>query len=320
MAELPTYPYHLAGADAPPPDPVPPRLLEMAARAQDRERGPEDPEQLWGATPWRSAGAVDVLFFEADTAAAGRSKRSDGRIGDARHAALGDDSDHNPWLIHRGLGIVRAGDLTNDPALALHVAFERLRALAHAGQLPQVLNGGYAILNGRITAPDWSGWREYTGSPHVTHGHVSVSLNPAQFDSRAPWGVFTAPAPAPAPPPPARRPAPGGWPGPDLTGTGTLLRGVQGNNGPRVQAWQSWLAANYPAYRHRLGDLVADGDWGPITTSWNREFGQRSGIVSADGLNIGPKLAAAYFRAGLFRALSAARSRVLGHVQRTARR
>jgi hypothetical protein len=312
-----SYPAHLAGDPAPPPEPVAPRLFEMAQRAHERAAEPlsdADLSQLYGATPVRTAGAVDVLFFEADTAAPGRSKRSDGRIGDARHAKLGDDSDHNPWLVHQGRGIVRAGDVTNDPALALHVAFERLRAAAAAGRLPQVLHGGYAILNGRITAPDWSGWRAYLGNPHVSHGHVSVSLNPAQFDSRATWGIFADVAA------PATRPAPAGWTGPDLTGAGPGLRGQQGDNGPRVQAWQQWLAANYPAYRHALGDLAPDGWWGPVTTRWNREFGQRSGIPSADGLNIGPKLAAAYHRAGLFRARSAAQARVVGHITRAARR
>lgn len=132
------------------------------------------------------------------------------------------------------------------------------------------------------------------------------------------------PAPPPPPPPPAG--------GPDLTGAGLELRGAQGAQGPRVHDWQQWLAAYYPAYRHACGELVADGVWGPVTTKWNREFAQRSGITSADGLNIGPKLAAAYWAAGLFRPLAAApppappartggaRDRVRGHLARRAGR
>lgn len=125
-----------------------------------------------------------------------------------------------------------------------------------------------------------------------------------------------------APPSPARPapPGPATWAGPDLTGDGTGLRGQQGDSGPRVQAWQAWLADTYPAYRHTCGDLLADGEWGPVTTRWNLEFARRSSIPSADGLNIGPKLAGAYFRAGLFRTLSAARSRAAGHIRRAARR
>jgi hypothetical protein len=312
------YPFHLAGEDTPPPGPVTPRVFDMAQRAHDRTAPPpSDPEELFGAGPTRVADAVLALFAEADAAAPTRSKASDGRYGDAAHAALGSATDHNPWLVHRGVGVVRAGDVTNDPALRLHEVFERARAAAHAGRLPQLLNGGYLIINGRITSPDFAGWRAYTGdNPHVRHGHASVSLNPAQFDNPNPWGVFTTPT-APPPPGPAPRPR---WSGPDLTGTGPGLRGQQGDSGPRVQAWQGWLSATYPAYRHRLGVLAADGDWGPITTAWNREFGQRSGIPSADGTNIGPKLAAAYHRAGLFRVLSTARTRAVGHLTRGARR
>lgn len=197
------YPFDLAGTEAPPPDDVPARLLGMAQRAADRVE--PDPEVTaaavavatdlgFGARPWRSAFALDVLFAEADAACPDRSKRSDGRIGNAAHAALGEASDHNPWVVHGGIGIVRAGDITNDPELKLAAAFERLRRLAAAGKLPQVLVGGYAILNGRITASDWSGWREYRGdNKHVLHGHVSLSLTPAQFDSKARWGIFAEP-------------------------------------------------------------------------------------------------------------------------------
>jgi len=306
----PGYPHHLAGDPAPAPRTPAAKTYEMAQRAADRH--PAEPAR--GAVPHRIARAIAVLFEEANAAAPNRRTSSDGTIGDARHAALGRATDHNPWLVdNHGVGVVRAGDLTNDPALNLAAAFERARIAAAAGRLPQVLNGGYLILNGRITAPDWSGWREYKGTnPHVLHGHVSVSLNPAQFDSPKPWGIF---APAPARPVPSP-----GWSGPDLRGAGTDLRGEQGNSGPRVQAWQAWLADYYPAYRHTCGDLVPDGEWGPITSRWNAEFGHRSAIPSADGTNIGPKLAAAYFRAGLFRTRSAAQLRAAGHIRRPARR
>ncbi|MET0996265.1 MAG: hypothetical protein ABWY20_20260 [Mycobacterium sp.] len=319
------YPHHLAGEACPPPDQVSGRTLDMAHRAAARfaaelhpvDAAEPDVEELFGATAWRKAAAIEQLFAEANAAAPKRSKASDGTIGNAAHAKLGKGSDHNAWLIYRGAGIVRAGDVTNDPALNLPAVWDRARQAAYDRRLPQLLDGGYLILNGAISAEDFSGWRRYTGSnPHVTHGHVSVSLNPAQFDLSAPWGIF---APAAAPPPP--RPAPpAGFTGPDLTGTGLGLRGEQGANGPRVAAWQAFLASRYPAYRHTCGELAADGWWGPVTSRWNREFAHRSGITSSDGLNIGPKLAATYARAGLFRNLSAARARAAGHVPRGARR
>ena len=312
------YPEHLAGEPAPAPEQPGIRVLAMALKAHGKHLEAVD-HQLVTAAPWRVAGSLEVLLAECNTAAPTRHTASDGTIGDARHQlengpnGPGSGSDHNPWVILDGKGIVRARDITNDPVLELPAAFERLRARAAAGALPQVLGGGYAILNGRITAADWSGWRVYKGAdPHVSHGHVSVSRDPARFDSRAPWGLFSSEQPAP-PPLPA---PPSGFTGPDLTGTGEGLRGDEGANGPRVAAWQAWLNANYPAYSR----LAVDGWWGPQTTAVNAEFGHRSSIPSADGRNIGPKLAAAYWRAGLFRQMTAAQLRVAGHRARSARR
>jgi hypothetical protein len=215
-------------------------------------------------------------------------------IGDARHQAEngphgpGSGSDHNGWVHLAGVGVVRAFDITNDPALGLPAVAERLRARALAGTLPQVAGGGYLILAGRITAPDWSGWRVYTGpDPHVSHLHVSVSLDAAGFDSSAPWHAFISEQPAPPPPPPA--PA-----GRDLTGRGDGLRGDAGNTGPRVAAVQAFLNRYAPAYAH----LAVDGVWGPATTAALAEFAHRSGIPDADGRNIGPKIAAALHRDG----------------------
>jgi hypothetical protein len=295
------YPHHLAGETAPPPEQPAERVVAMALKAGTRER--EAAGELRAAGPWRSAVCLDVLFGEADAHAPRRNRATDGRIGNPAHAAQGDASDHNPWLIHDGRGIVRAGDLTNDPALELPAAFERLRAAAAAGRLPQVLGGGYAILNGRITAEDWAGWRTYRGpNPHVSHGHVSVSLNPAQFDSRAPWGIFApapapppAPRPAPKPPAPPVSPAGPGWTGPDLTGTGLGLRGDHGDNGPRVAALQRFWRTRYPAYAK---GLAVDGWWGDATSRVCREFAHRSMVRTADGRNIGPQLARKLTQAG----------------------
>jgi peptidoglycan hydrolase-like protein with peptidoglycan-binding domain len=103
-----------------------------------------------------------------------------------------------------------------------------------------------------------------------------------------------------------------GWTGPDLTGRGTTLRGDAGNNGPRVAALQAFLRDRYPLYAK---SLAADGWWGPATTAAIAEFGHRSNIPSADGRNIGPKLAAALYAAGFDR--TAAQARALAHRART---
>jgi hypothetical protein len=320
-----TYPHDLAGDPAPPPAPAPARVLGMALKAHARYLAAiEDPDHRYGATAWRLAGAVEQLLAEADAHAPARNRASDGTIGDDRHMEAGSGSDHNPWITAGGVGVVRALDLTNDPALGLHDVFERLRARVAAGGLPQLSSGGYLILGGRITADDWSGWKAYRGAdPHVSHGHVSVSRSPAGFDSRAEWGAFRSEQPAPAPAPPAPRVEPVGWTGPDLTGSGAGLRGQaagqpQGaqSNGPRVAALQEFLNRTYPAY----SDLAVDGWYGQATAGVLRQFAARSGIDGADGLNIGPKLAAALAKTGFERTVSAARARVLGHVGRRTRR
>lgn len=303
------YPFDLAGDDADPPKPVARRMFDMALRADARMKHGPDPlagDQLVDAAAnWRPAGALSELFAEANAFDPARNKASDGIVGDARHQA--EKSDHNPEVIPPLTApVVRAGDITNDPALHLDQVAERIRTKAAAGQLPQVTAGGYAILNGRITKPDYSGWSKYLGDdPHVSHLHVSTSRVVAQFDSRAPWGVFTT-APAPAPPQPAP-PAPGppayNWTGPDLTGKGATLRGVKGANGPRVGQLHDFLRRYAPAYAGGLPDASSGeyGWYGDDTAAVLRQFAARSNIAGADGLNIGPKLALSLWRAGFDR-------------------
>lgn len=333
MTESHGYPRHLAGEPAPPPEATSSRTVAMAVKLHRRAReaaGGHPTAAGWPSNP-RPAHSIVALRDEANRADPNRATASDGMIGDAAHAAQGSASDHNPWVRDaQGVGVVRAVDITNDPALNLPAVAERIRAAAAAGRCPQVLNGGYVILNGRITDEDWGGWHAYTGDdPHVSHMHVSVSLNPAQFDLTAPWGVFAAapqPAPAPAPAPPG--PPAYDWTGPDLTGRGPSLRGDKGNNGPRVAALHDFLRTNYPLYASGMPDASSNeyGWFGDKTAGVLAEFAHRSGIPEADGLNIGPKIAAALAAAGFDQtaaappARSAARDRVLGHVNRRARR
>lgn len=311
------YPHELAGDPAPAPVQVERRVLGMALKAHGKHLE-RVAEQLRSAGNYRRAHALDVLVAEADAADPHRNKASDGWIGDARHQA--EVSDHNP----DARGIVCAEDITNDPALDLPTVVERIRLAALAGHLPQI---EYVILNGRITAADFSGWHVYKGAdPHVSHGHFSTPHD-ARCDLRGAWGVFTdeqPPAPAPTPPP---APAPAGWTGPDLTGHGAGLRGQaagqpQGpqSNGPRVKALQGWLRSSYSLYAK---GLTVDGWYGPQTAGVLAEFAHRSGIDDADGLNIGPKLATALARAGFEQTTaaappgrSAARERVLRHLSR----
>lgn len=287
------YPYDLAGDAADPPAAAPPKLVEMSRRALQRNRAAAQPlEDLYEVGPWRCAYSIDVLGMEANATNPHRDRASDGTIGDTRHAAKG-TSDHLPLIRVAGRGIVRARDIDTD-GLDLPAAFERGRQLARAGQLPQAL---YFILNRRITAPDFSRWLEYKGeNPHIAEGHVSVSRDPARFDSRAPWGIF-APAtpPRPAPKPPAK-PKPPAATGSDLTGRGQTLRGEIGDRGPRVGELQAFLNRYAPAY----SDLTVDGSWGDQTAGVLRQFATRARI-GGDGRRIGPALAGGLWRAGFDR-------------------
>lgn len=144
---------------------------------------------------WRNCRASVALIDEVNRRWPGRSKISDGTIGDDAHQSRSSTSDHNPFIAVAGVGIVRARDIT---AKGIDAAWlvEHLRRLGEAGD-PRLTGGGYLIFNKRITAPDFRSWRVYTGAnPHSVHAHVSFSRSPAGFDSPAKWGIASAPSPS----------------------------------------------------------------------------------------------------------------------------
>lgn len=141
---------------------------------------------------WRVARSLDVLLDEVNATAPLRSKVSDGSIGDAAHATR--DSDHNPFIVFGGQGIVRARDFTHDPANGLDCndLAKVLAALIATGVHPACRSGAYVIWRSRIYSFDrrHEGWRPYSGSnPHDKHLHISVATDPAGFDSTASWLV-----------------------------------------------------------------------------------------------------------------------------------
>lgn len=153
---------------------------------------------------WRVARALLTLRAEVDRGWPARDRTSDGTIGDAAHASRG--SDHNPWLLDsHGVGVVRALDLDAD-GWPIDDTFEYLRQLAAAGD--RRLNpDGYLIRNRRIASSKRSGiflrrwlWRPYLPvpgqayNPHDKHGHVSVSTDPAGYDSVDGWLTASPPA------------------------------------------------------------------------------------------------------------------------------
>ena len=63
---------------------------------------------------WRVAKSLEHLRTQVNNAFPNRSKASDGTIGDISHQ--GRESDHNPWVVDAGIGVVTALDVTHDPA------------------------------------------------------------------------------------------------------------------------------------------------------------------------------------------------------------
>jgi lysozyme family protein len=141
---------------------------------------------------WRVAEALLTLRATVNTAAPRRSKVSDGTIGDPAHAVR--TSDHNPWIVDGGVGVVTGMDITHDP-----------RGGCDAHRLAEVLRTSgdrrlkYIISNRRIasaapkgSAPAWA-WRTYTGAnPHNHHAHISVVAEKSGYDSAADWQVAPA--------------------------------------------------------------------------------------------------------------------------------
>lgn len=126
---------------------------------------------------WRLAKSLDTFRRQVNTAHPGRSKASDGTIGDQAHSAR--TSDHNP----DENGVVRAFDLTHDPANG--VDCDKVAEALVASRDRRI---DYLIWKGRIlssTRQPWQ-WRPYSGkNKHTKHVHISVKK--AECDDTTPW-------------------------------------------------------------------------------------------------------------------------------------
>lgn len=212
---------------------------------------------------WRNCAASLALVGEVNARWPNRDKSSDGTIGDAAHATR--SSDHNPWVVINGQGVVRARDIDKDGIDAGWLA-DYLRSLGSKGD-PRLAGGGYIIWNRRITKPDFSGWTVYTGSnPHTHHLHVSFSRNQAGFDSTAGWGISS-----------------GAGPTPSSNGRPTLQR-----TDARVVDVVSWVTRyqEWANPRFSYANLAVDGWFGRECENFTKEFQQRCGLTP-DGV-VGP--------------------------------
>jgi hypothetical protein len=161
------------------------------AGADREEEGPSAAIEAEAAAPipWRIAKSLLALREQVNQKAPGRSKVSDGTIGDAAHASR--SSDHNPWVTDGNVGVVTALDITHDPAHG-----------CDAGALAEAIRGSrdsrvkYIIWNRRISnplpldgQPPWA-WRPYKGTnPHNKHCHISVKPEKSSYDSVASWTI-----------------------------------------------------------------------------------------------------------------------------------
>lgn len=221
---------------------------------------------------WRAARSLDVLLDEINAIAPGRSKVSDGTIGDARHAAS--DSDHNP----NDADVVTARDFTHDPATGadMHRISRRIVAVA-----PPALK--YLIWNRQI----WSraradeGWRPYRGSnPHTRHMHVSVGRGPdghstGPYDDTSTWGLRAGTGIDPIPSQSASpRPSPSTVPD-SIEEIVMSLPTIRDNTAPLAdkKRAQALLAANGVAPANSFNSRgEPDGNWGPGTVSALKRF------------------------------------------------
>lgn len=131
----------------------------------------------------RIAKSLDVLRSQVNRMAPGRSKASDGWIGDAAHASR--PSDHNP----NQAGVVCALDITHDPlgGMDCHKLAKQLE-VSRDPRIKYVIWHGQ-IMSGAHSERAWK-WREYTGpNPHKKHLHVSVVGDAARYDRSDAWQV-----------------------------------------------------------------------------------------------------------------------------------
>jgi len=155
------------------------RALDFPDNREDMHNDPEAPAASSGAlevgmTNWRVAYSLDALLRQVNEWAPGRSRDSDGSIGGTAHASR--SSDHNPWIVDGGIGVVTARGFTHDPAHGCDG--NKLSELLRVSRDPRIK---YMIWNRRICAseakggqPPWA-WRPYTGAnPHNHHVHLSV--------------------------------------------------------------------------------------------------------------------------------------------------
>lgn len=204
---------------------------------------------------WHLAPALEQLRAEVNKKWPGRSKASDGTIGDASHSAR--TSDHNP----NSRGSVNAMDITVS-------GIDKGTLIAVAKKHPSVR---YIISDRKIMNRDIGNFRArtYTGSnPHTKHVHISLYQSSTAENRRQSWGLANA------------KPVSGvgGSGGGSSYGDANAKHDV----GSRVmRKYTSGTDVRWLQKRlYKLGyDLDFDGDFGPKVESSVKAFQKKAGIA-----------------------------------------
>lgn len=206
---------------------------------------------------WHLAPALVQLRREIDARFPGRSKVSDGSIGDAAHSAR--TSDHNP----DAAGTVCAIDVTGAGGVG--------DAIWNFILTKRPARVKYAIYRGRMVrsydkpgVPAWTP-TAYTGSnQHTSHIHVSVTQSGKT--SAAAWGFTGAVAQAVVPV--VQKVV-------TRVANVTTVRPIRpGEKSQRVKSLQMHMNRNFPLY----SKLRLDGDYGPASQKVIRTAQRRLGL------------------------------------------
>lgn len=144
---------------------------------------------------WRAMNSLLVLRDQVNAIAPGRSKASDGLVGDEDHQVNNPGSGHNPHYV-AGVGdeIVTAWDCTHDPGDGCDCGelTETLRTNRDKRIRYVIFNrrifSSYAVTENGIHYDAWE-WRPYYGSdPHTGHAHIQTLDDPIA-DTSTPWNL-----------------------------------------------------------------------------------------------------------------------------------
>jgi hypothetical protein len=190
---------------------------------------------------WRLAKAIKTLLDQVNAENPHRRKDSDGGIGDAAHASRG--SDHNPYIVVKGQGVVRAFDFTHAPETGFDAYAFAEMMLKNKDPRVRYIISNRKIASGKSGPQPWT-WRPYSGkNPHNHHTHVSVTEDEAEFDNPKSWnlGGLVAEAAALAPeannyvPPPATL---------RIKARGELVKRLQAGIGLKGAQVDGWFGAD----------------------------------------------------------------------------